>query len=129
MSKFKNCFVNTGDLYKYEIKADADYPAFGIVKGDLLARAHSLNSHEKSEIEAKSFEIEVTGGEMLIKPKSSHIMRITTIMKALDSWEFGSEITEQSIGNLDESLQIMLYNAINQHELMAQERSQGNEKN
>ena len=129
MAKFKNCFITQGDMYRYEITASEAMPQYGIEKGDLLAKAHSLTSHEKAEIESKSYDYEVTAGNFVVKPKSSHTSRIVTIKQALDSWEFGSEITEKTIAELAEPIQIVIANAINQHEIAVNEIAADNEKN
>ncbi len=116
-------------MYRYDILATEDMPQFGISTGDLLAKAHSLTSHEKAEIESKSYDYEVTAGNFVVKPKSSHTSRIVTIKQALDSWEFGSEITEKTIAELAEPIQIMIANAINQHEIAVNDIASANEKN
>jgi len=129
MTKFKNCFTSMSEMYRYEILAPYDLPHFGIKKGDKLADAHIQSAKDKQAIEQKAFEMEIKNGEMIIRPKGSVNLRNATILHSLDSWEFSEKITEDAINDLDQTLAIILHEAIANHEAEVEAKVKENEKN
>ena len=129
MNKFKNCFTSMSEMYRYEILAPYDLPHFGIKKGDKLADAHIQSAKDKQAIEQKAFDMEIKNGEMIIRPKGSVNLRNATILHSLDSWEFSEKITEEAINDLDQTLAIILHEAIAAKEAEVEAKAKENEKN
>ncbi len=118
MSKFNNCFIDSSEMYRYEIKWE----------NQVVAKAHTLSAKDKSRIEKEAMTKKFKNGELELDV-DSHKLRVFTILCALDWWDSDRPINEENISLLPEGMLDYFHSAITKHEEEIQKITEDTEKN